>query len=144
MKVETNLSRNLHRITKERGWNQKDVADQMGLSYTTVNSWYLGNNAPRANTLAKLANILCVSVSDLLADYNSTIPNKQNVVKTPVASTDNPAKPSILPKYDDEEGDNGTLLGKSKEFWEIMQAVDNMNQNEQKKVLGMIRIMNQN
>ncbi|WP_438449797.1 helix-turn-helix domain-containing protein [Lactobacillus kitasatonis] len=146
MKVSTNLSKNLHRIVRERGITQSYIAKQLDVAATTVNAWFRGANYPRYDMLEKLAKLLNTSVEELTADesnYNSTIQNDSNFVKTPIASSASGVdKPSVLPKMNNEEN-NGTLLNKTKEFWQIMQAVDGMSQKKQKQVLDMINIMNQ-
>lgn len=145
MKVSTNLSKNLHKIVRERGITQSYIANQLDVAATTVNAWFRGANYPRYDMLEKLAKLLNVSVEDLTADesnYNSTIQNERNFVKTPIASSASGVdKPSVLPKMNNEE--RGGVLGKTKEFWQIMQAVDSMSQKKQKQVLDMINIMNQ-
>lgn len=161
MEIHSNLSQNLRRVTRERGWTQKDVADQMHLAYTTVNAWYRGTNAPRASKLEKLAKILGVSINDLLADYNSTIPTKQDnsynyknqhqEPKRNVLDKDNHSVSVIVnktPDYnadahdDDQRATQTQLLGKSKEFWEIMDLVDKMDQEKQQQVLDLINVVN--
>lgn len=145
MKVSTNLSKNLHRIVRERGITQSYIAKQLDVAATTVNAWFRGANYPRYDMLEKLAKLLNVSVEDLTADesnYNSTIQNERNFVKTPIASSASGVdKPSVLPKMNNEE--RGGVLGKTEEFWQIMQAVDSMSQKKQKQVLDMINIINQ-
>lgn len=136
MQYQTNLQRNLINITREKGINQTYISKQLHIAPTTVNAWFRGANQPRYKTLEKLAKILGVTVPDLMSNnfyYNSTIvekntetPNKSNTETKPV---------SVLPKAD-EGGD--TLLGKSKEFWQIMQIVDDMPVNKQKEVLAVI------
>lgn len=147
MKVSTNLSKNLHKIVRERGITQSYIANQLDVAATTVNAWFRGANYPRYDMLEKLAKLLNVSVEDLTADeskYNSTIQNERNFVKTPIASsTSGVDKPSILPKMNNEKERGSGVLGKTKEFWQIMQAVDGMSQKKQKQVLDMINIMNQ-
>lgn len=146
MKVSTNLSKNLHKIVRERGITQSYIAKQLNVVPTTVNAWFRGANYPRYDMLERLAKLLNTSVEELTADesnYNSTIQNERNFVKTPIASSASGVdKPSVLPKMNNEE-ERGGVLGKTKEFWQIMQAVDGMSQKKQKQVLDMINIMNQ-
>lgn len=157
MEVHSNLSQNLRRVTRERGWTQKDVAEQMHLAYTTVNAWYRGTNAPRASKLEKLAKILGVSINDLLADYNSTIPTnndynfKQSQAPRHVNVLDHDENHDVsvvvskTPNYDADNHDKKqeeAILGKSKEFWEIMNLVDRMDQAKQQQVLDLINVVN--
>lgn len=137
MEVSTNLSKNLRRIIKEKGMTQLDLAAKMGAKPTTVNSWFRGANAPRFDTLENLADVLDVSINDLTADYNSTIPrNNREFVKTPIASgVTGVQKPKVI-----VEGSDG-FLGKSKTFWRIVELADNMTETQQRDVLAMLNIM---
>lgn len=140
MDVNTNLSRNLHNIIRHKGISQAYISKTLNVKPTTVNAWFRGANYPRYDTLERLANLLGVTTQDLLSDnfdYNSTIQEKRNFVKTPVA---NSTMPTPLPKVN-EGGDDEKLLGKSKQFWKIMQIVDQLPVKKQEEVLNIIKVI---
>lgn len=124
----TNLSRNLRRITKAKGLTQIDIADKLHLKPTTVNTWFRGANAPRFNTLEKLAKALDVSIDELTADPDDP---RYKIIKTNIAPLPDNFKAVT----------NDGFLGKSKEFWQIMELVDNMEKSQLRDVLAMIRII---
>lgn len=53
-------------LRKEKGMTQKDLADQLGLTDKAVSKWERNLSCPDINTLPKLAEILEVSVEELL------------------------------------------------------------------------------
>lgn len=56
----------LREIRKRAGLSQEDLARMVGVERSTVTKWESGQNAPALPTLAKLADVLGVSVDDLL------------------------------------------------------------------------------
>jgi transcriptional regulator with XRE-family HTH domain len=59
----------------ERGWTQKDLADQLGVSAQSVTNWFKGKDFPRPDKLLKLATTLHLSFSQLVE-----LPKDQPVV----------------------------------------------------------------
>ncbi|EKT4542414.1 XRE family transcriptional regulator [Pseudomonas sp. NBRC 111118] len=51
----------------QRGWTQKDLADQMGVSAQSVTNWFKGKDFPRPDKLLKLATMLHLSFSQLVS-----------------------------------------------------------------------------
>lgn len=51
----------------QRGWTQKDLADQLGVSAQSVTNWLKGRDFPRPDKLLKLATILHLSFAQLVA-----------------------------------------------------------------------------
>lgn len=49
-----------------RGMSQKDLAEQIGRSHTTIGRYTMGKNIPDAFTLRQIADILDCSVSELV------------------------------------------------------------------------------
>lgn len=138
MKVSTNLSKNLHRIIRERGITQSYIAKQLNIVPTTVNAWFRGANYPRYEMLEKLANVLGVTVEELTKDSDSNEQiSRENIVATPVAGSDTP-NPAI------KGGDDKLVMGKTKEFWQIMSIVDDMDKSKQQDLLAMLKFMNKN
>ena len=67
------LSQRLRIVTKQKGLEQKDIAEKMGLSKQTVNSWFreVNPSAPVFSRLCELADLLDVSL-DFLAGRSDT------------------------------------------------------------------------
>ena len=51
----------------QRGWTQKDLADQLGVSAQSVTNWFKGKDFPRPDKLLKLATTLQLSFGQLVA-----------------------------------------------------------------------------
>lgn len=60
------LSENLKFLRKQKGMSQEELAAQMNVVRQTVSKWEKGLSVPDAHLLMKLAEILGVSVADLL------------------------------------------------------------------------------
>ena len=56
----------LRKLRTERGLSQKDLADQVYITRSTVAHWENGSRLPDASMLARLSHCLCVDVSLLL------------------------------------------------------------------------------
>ncbi len=57
---------NLKNLRKERGFSQEQLAVRLNVVRQTVSKWENGTSVPDAELLIKLAEVLDVSVSDLL------------------------------------------------------------------------------
>ena len=53
-------------LRKEKGMTQKELADQLGLTDKAISKWERDLSCPDINTLPKLAEILEISVEELL------------------------------------------------------------------------------
>lgn len=62
------LSDNLVRIRKERGLTQEALAVKLGVVRQTISKWEKGLAVPDAEMLSKIADVLEVSVVDLLGN----------------------------------------------------------------------------
>ena len=56
----------LHRLRKERGWTQQQVADQIGLSVGQVKKYEKGDSAPTLHILGRIAMVYGVSTDELV------------------------------------------------------------------------------
>jgi len=63
------LARNLKMYIAKRGKDRKEVADDLGLAYSTLTDWINGKKYPRINNIEKLAVYFGVSKSDLIEDF---------------------------------------------------------------------------
>lgn len=62
------LSKNIAIRRKELGLTQAQLAEKLGVETETLSRFERGKNLPSLATLEKLANLLLVSVADLLAE----------------------------------------------------------------------------
>lgn len=57
---------NIKALRKEKNMTQKDLADQLCVTYQAVSNWENNNSEPSIDTLRKMADIFSVSVDELL------------------------------------------------------------------------------
>ncbi len=63
-----NTGKKISQLRKERNITQMELADLMGVSYQAVSNWERGNSMPDISKLPELAEILGISIDDLLND----------------------------------------------------------------------------
>ena len=63
------LSKNLKKYITKSGKDRTQVAEDLGLSYSTLTDWVNGKKYPRINNIEKLAVYFRVSKSDLIEDF---------------------------------------------------------------------------
>ena len=68
------FSGNLRRFMAKNHINQKELANRLGVSESSVSNWLHETNTPRTGMLNKLANIFECEPSDLLADVCAQAP----------------------------------------------------------------------
>lgn len=61
-----NFEERLKELRMERGWNQKRIADELGVTPATVSNWEAGRKRPDVATTIKLANMFDVSLDYLV------------------------------------------------------------------------------
>jgi putative transcriptional regulator len=66
----------IKKVLEEKGIKQTWLAEQLGKSYNMVNSYVQNRQQPRLEVLYKIAELLQVSVKDLLIESN--IENENN------------------------------------------------------------------
>ena len=66
MSDNTKFSDTIVLLRKEKGLTQKELADKLGVTDKAVSRWETGKNYPDIEVLKKLADVLEVSVDDLL------------------------------------------------------------------------------
>lgn len=71
------MSKNLQFYIKQSGRSQKELAEMVGVAYSTFNDWVKGKKYPRIDKIELLANFFRIQKSDLIEE------------KTTVAETDN-------------------------------------------------------
>ena len=75
------LGQRLKKLRSEKGLTQKDLADQLHVSFQTVSKWENDENEPDISTLKELAKLYGCSVDSLLGDEEEFI---EEAVATPV------------------------------------------------------------
>ena len=64
------LSKNLKKYISKSGKDRTTIAEELGLSYSTLTDWVNGNKYPRINNIEKLAIYFNVSKTDLIEDFD--------------------------------------------------------------------------
>jgi len=77
-----NFGKAISRLRKEKGLTQKNLANKVGVSDKAVSRWETGRNYPDIETLQRLAEVLDVSVNDLLSGdvQFADKKNKRNII----------------------------------------------------------------
>lgn len=55
-------------LRENKGWNQSELAREMGVTPQSVQAWEAGKNVPRQQKMKKLAGLLGVTVGELMND----------------------------------------------------------------------------
>lgn len=69
----------LKQYRRLKGWNQEDLARESGYSRSSIINWETGKRAPRTVDIAKLAQILGVSIHDLLDNQPETVREEEQI-----------------------------------------------------------------
>ena len=64
---------NLKQYMIDRGYEQVDLVNKLGYSFSTVSDWVHGKKYPRVDAMQKLAKTLNVSISDLTSDKEDIV-----------------------------------------------------------------------
>ncbi|MEN5133247.1 helix-turn-helix transcriptional regulator [Elizabethkingia anophelis] len=62
----------LKELLSEKGIQNKDLADKIGVTPTTISNITQGNNFPKPETLLKIAEVLDVDIRDLFVSTKET------------------------------------------------------------------------
>lgn len=63
------FARNLKMYIAKSGKDRMEVAEDLGISYSTLTDWINGKKYPRINNIEKLAAYFKISKSDLIEDF---------------------------------------------------------------------------
>ena len=63
------LAKNLKKYINKSGKDRSIIAEETGVSYSTLTDWVNGKKYPRINNIEKMANYFNVSKSDLIEDF---------------------------------------------------------------------------
>ena len=64
------IGERLRTLRKERGLTARDLADEIGVSYTTIYRWENGDRIPDGFNMGKLMNVLGVRLKDIVSDID--------------------------------------------------------------------------
>lgn len=67
-----NFSENLKKLMKKKNVSRKQLSEELNIKYTTICEWIKGTMMPRAEALSSLADYFGITVSELLADEETT------------------------------------------------------------------------
>lgn len=67
------MSKNLQFYIKQSGRSQKELAEMVGVAYSTFNDWVKGKKYPRIDKIELLANFFRIQKSDLIEEKTSTL-----------------------------------------------------------------------
>ncbi len=67
------FARNLQTYMKRKGVNQKELADILGVSFSTLNDWYNAKKYPRIDKIEMLASYFGILKSDLIEDKKNPV-----------------------------------------------------------------------
>lgn len=62
-----NIGEFLQELRKEKGFTQKELAEQIGVSDKTISKWENGNSVPDTSILLSLCNVLEITVNEFLS-----------------------------------------------------------------------------
>ncbi len=81
-KLKHQIGANIALYRKREGWTQAGLAEKLNYSDKAVSKWERGESVPDVLTLATLAELLGITVNDLLVDINALPENPGAVEKT--------------------------------------------------------------
>ncbi len=64
--VVHNFGKNLKKALVDKGMKQRELAKAVGISYHTVSHYAIGDKTPGRATMAKIADVLGVTVDSLI------------------------------------------------------------------------------
>ena len=63
------FAKNIRKQINNKGKDRKQVAEELGVSYSTLTDWVNGKKYPRIDRIERLAEYFGVSKSDLIEDF---------------------------------------------------------------------------
>lgn len=75
------LNENLRNVRKQKGLSQQELANRLNVVRQTVSKWEKGLSVPDADMLVKIAEILEVSVEELLGEKISNKEDRNEIVE---------------------------------------------------------------
>ena len=73
------LSENLKTLRKQKGFSQEELAVRVNVVRQTISKWEKGLSVPDADTIVKLAEVLEVSVNEILGEEIKDVTNHSDI-----------------------------------------------------------------
>jgi len=70
--MSNKLGDKILKLCKQKGLKQRDLADKIGVTEVSVSRYIRGTRIPNANILKKMAEVLEVSVGEILGEKDKT------------------------------------------------------------------------
>lgn len=135
------FSENLKKIRTERGISQQELAKKVGVSQTAIYQWEKGTRAPKAEAIAKLANILDVPPMQLFI----TKENGENIIDltgTGMSEKDIENYLNvILPEYMEECRKERELYTSIDNKNAMLEKMDRLNKAGQERALEQVELL---
>lgn len=79
------LDKQIRRLREKLGLSQSDIARKLDVTPSTISNWESGKARPRLDKMSQLADLLNVTVSELMGEPGMEIPPPAESVRLPVA-----------------------------------------------------------
>ena len=66
-----NIGENIKKFRKEKGYDQKKLAELLNVSNRTVSSWEIGRTEPNMGMVENIASVLEINKTDLINGYRT-------------------------------------------------------------------------
>jgi transcriptional regulator with XRE-family HTH domain len=73
-RIAQNIADNLHRLLRDRGINQSELARRAGISKMAVSRYLRLQIIPGSPALARMAHALCTTTDELVRDPKNPVP----------------------------------------------------------------------
>lgn len=80
--LESNIMNNINKLLDETKRERKELANYLGVTYTTVTRYCLGVNSPRIDTLVKICEFFGASIYEIInveSSHNTEIFSKDEI-----------------------------------------------------------------
>lgn len=81
--IDVSIGTRVKRLRIDRGMTQEDLAAQMGWSQTSLSNYELGHHPWRVADLARIANIMGISLAELVWPVNEPVPSRNEIESQP-------------------------------------------------------------
>ena len=94
------LGQKIKKLRTEKRMTQKELADQLNVTFQTVSKWESDTNEPDISTLKELAKFFGCSINSLLGDEEEEEPKQEAVEEPPVAPTEVITKTVVVHQHE--------------------------------------------
>jgi len=121
--VREKIRASLEQHISASGYTQKEIAEKLGVSKSSITNWLKGKNSPDANLVIPICKLLDITIAQFYGEDNATEKKDQSEFKgkSPNTIETEFGKLSVPPSRDVEIGE---FTGIKKEAWEMIQRMD--------------------